>query len=725
MVAISVIIPYFNRRHTIRTAINSVLQQTFQDFEVIVVDDASTDDVNGALAPYADDARIRLIRKAANQGPGAARNTGIAAAQGRFVAFLDSDDRWLPKKLERQVEAVLAEPDPDATFCLSKTRVLLDGSHELIRPIHLPAPGRSFAEYLYVDGGFAQTSAYFLARTLAQRFPFYEDMGQLEDQLFLIEIEGSGARFIVLDEVLTIWNNESTSDRASSADDLRKWIDIVALFSERAAPHVSPHVLLAGKVRFLSGRLWRESPAQSVALMVRALRAGSLSPKQIAVLFGRNAMPVGLYNVARHWLAKAGGQPRQSGQEAAPANDKSILFVTEEPFLPPHNGSQQTYAAVVRSYAEDGWKLYCISFYRDPAVLQSPIAEAYRSTFSDYLLLPGWNRGGAVLGRVGQAFREADRSLTGNVLPSHPFLTTKGPAEAQRIADVVRSWGIGTLYVHKVHGMQLLGRVLDHLADIPIILNLHDDFVARASNYSLVHNRVFSALPLRTVLRDHGAAWLRHQVSRTNLARSRRVERRLLQRCKSIIVNSAQEMASYMADPMLADKLVYAPAIYSPVSDTTYDVADQQFDAGFIGSADVMNIEALLYFRDRILPLLKEKRPEFSFLIAGRVGPLARSLFEGVEGVTIWMSLNTVDSFYRAVAVAVIPVCYGTGVSIRFIESIKFGKPIVSTTIGARGHDLGPIPNVVITDEPSAFATAVIALALAAKTTEKVGQAVH
>jgi len=92
----------FNRRRTIAAAIASVQAQTCDDFELIVVDDASTDDTRQVVASVLDP-RIRLLAHKHNRGAAAARNTGIEAAGGRYIAFLDSDDSWHPDKLERQV----------------------------------------------------------------------------------------------------------------------------------------------------------------------------------------------------------------------------------------------------------------------------------------------------------------------------------------------------------------------------------------------------------------------------------------------------------------------------------------------------------------------------------------------------------------------------------------------------------------------------------------------
>lgn len=100
---VSIIIPVYNRASSITCAIRSAIDQTYTNFELIVVDDASTDDLDAALATV-NDTRILRLSHEQNQGAAAARNTGILKAQGRYIAFLDSDDRWLSQKLERQMD---------------------------------------------------------------------------------------------------------------------------------------------------------------------------------------------------------------------------------------------------------------------------------------------------------------------------------------------------------------------------------------------------------------------------------------------------------------------------------------------------------------------------------------------------------------------------------------------------------------------------------------------
>lgn len=105
---VSVVMPTYNRAHLIGAAIQSALDQTFQDFELIVVDDGSTD-ATEAVVKGLDDPRIRYLYQE-NRGIGGARNNGIRQAEGQYIAFLDSDDVWLPEFLALGVEVLEANP---------------------------------------------------------------------------------------------------------------------------------------------------------------------------------------------------------------------------------------------------------------------------------------------------------------------------------------------------------------------------------------------------------------------------------------------------------------------------------------------------------------------------------------------------------------------------------------------------------------------------------------
>jgi len=112
---ISVIIPTYNRRDSLERAVKSVLYQTHTDFELIIVDDSSTDETRTYVKTIDDD-RVQLLVHEENQGGGAARNTGISEAKGELIAFLDSDDIWTKNKLERSYKEFQKSPKADIIY---------------------------------------------------------------------------------------------------------------------------------------------------------------------------------------------------------------------------------------------------------------------------------------------------------------------------------------------------------------------------------------------------------------------------------------------------------------------------------------------------------------------------------------------------------------------------------------------------------------------------------
>lgn len=146
--AVSIVIPAYNRAGSIRRAIESVLRQSWTDFELLVIDDGSTDGTQDAVRAIADP-RLRLIETPRNMGASAARNLGIEEARGDWVAFQDSDDEWLPLKIEKQMARLLAG-DYVAAYCgmmiLDEPQGPLGAIEGRMRPRYFPAPAETEVE---------------------------------------------------------------------------------------------------------------------------------------------------------------------------------------------------------------------------------------------------------------------------------------------------------------------------------------------------------------------------------------------------------------------------------------------------------------------------------------------------------------------------------------------------------------------------------------------------
>lgn len=127
--SVTIIMPSYNSENFIIESIESVLAQTYSNWELIIVDDCSPDDSNKIIAKYIDsDSRIKLIKLEKNSGPAVARNTAIEAANGRYIAFLDSDDVWLPNKLEKQIKFM---QDNDLAFTYSSYKLVGEDNEDL------------------------------------------------------------------------------------------------------------------------------------------------------------------------------------------------------------------------------------------------------------------------------------------------------------------------------------------------------------------------------------------------------------------------------------------------------------------------------------------------------------------------------------------------------------------------------------------------------------------
>jgi glycosyltransferase involved in cell wall biosynthesis len=123
---VSVIVPTFNRSTLVGSAARNVLAQTFADLELLVVDDGSTDDTERVVRDI-EDYRLHYHRLPENRGQAAARNHGLRRARGEYIAFQDSDDRWVPGKLERLVGVIRRAPPGVGCVYSDMSRVWLDG----------------------------------------------------------------------------------------------------------------------------------------------------------------------------------------------------------------------------------------------------------------------------------------------------------------------------------------------------------------------------------------------------------------------------------------------------------------------------------------------------------------------------------------------------------------------------------------------------------------------
>jgi glycosyltransferase involved in cell wall biosynthesis len=281
---ISVIIPLYNRREEIGRAIASSLRQSRAPDEIIVVDDASRDDSAVVVAALGE-SRIRLLRHERNRGAAAARNTGIAAATGDWIALLDSDDEWRPEKLARQLDGLRAAPDAPAA---GVTGYIIRDYRTGEERAFAPRPEDATLDALVWGCPFGVGSTLLAQRSLfAEIGAFDSDLPRLEDWEWLMRYLPAH-RLDVLPDPLTIVHKASDPSRAQVFASLarigarhrdgwyrRSWIagrkfDSTLLVEEAAAAH------------------YAGANGRAAALALKAFAAYPLRPGLVSLLARRS-----------------------------------------------------------------------------------------------------------------------------------------------------------------------------------------------------------------------------------------------------------------------------------------------------------------------------------------------------------------------------------------------------------------------------------------------------
>jgi glycosyltransferase involved in cell wall biosynthesis len=315
---ISIVIPIFNRADTIGRAIESCLAQTYDRFEIVLVDDCSTDDLPSALQPFAEDQRIRLVGHAVNQGVSAARNTGVQNAKGDLVAFLDSDDAWYPTKLERQVAKAGSLEEDRPYLCGALTEVVSDQAPTRITPTRCKTRDVRFGDYMFVhcvrnrlplvadsraahaDGYFIHLSSALLPRPLALATPFRTSLNQYEDLAFLVDIESRGAKVILVEEPLAIQYDDVRPGRLGNRDD----VDRGRRFLREMGDALSKDAHLAFETSHLAHLYAKNRPFHTMRIVLSAFSRGLIGPRSVVGILFRSLFGQGGHKSFRDGLSR-------------------------------------------------------------------------------------------------------------------------------------------------------------------------------------------------------------------------------------------------------------------------------------------------------------------------------------------------------------------------------------------------------------------------------------
>jgi len=274
---VSVIIPAYNRAKSIAAAVTSVSDQTFEDLEIIVVDDGSTDETRKVVESLTD-SRVRYVAHDENKGANAARNTGVRLARGRYVAFQDSDDRWYPEKLARQMAACTSSA---ATVCFcALNRHIGPACTKIPKSSYRIPGGLNDLQRQVLRGSFISCQTLVIERELVLSVgAFDESLPRLQDWELCLRLS-QVAPIYYLDEVLVdlILSDDSvSSDVSKYGKSAEQILDRHRILFDRDPTaegilrlNVALVSLRKGELREFAAQSWRALLAAGIRLPVSA-----------------------------------------------------------------------------------------------------------------------------------------------------------------------------------------------------------------------------------------------------------------------------------------------------------------------------------------------------------------------------------------------------------------------------------------------------------------------
>jgi glycosyltransferase involved in cell wall biosynthesis len=292
---VSAVIPTRNRPGLVMRAVRSALSQSYPELQVVVVIDGP-DAATASLLEGVGEPRLKVVALAASVGGSEARNRGVQAADGEWIAFLDDDDEWLPNKLEMQMKAIADQPDKNL-FAACRFMVR-SAQGTTVFPTRMPDRNERIDEYLYClkkfrfGEGFLQTSTLVAPRGLLIKVPFIPGLKRGQEFAWMVRAScHEGAGFIVLPETLSIQNTEGFSDqnRVSTVPDWRSQYEWTkqnrSCFTAKAYSYCIAVNLLMDAIRC------KEPAGVMIALLKDCIVNGSASPKCIFLFVYRWLVP--------------------------------------------------------------------------------------------------------------------------------------------------------------------------------------------------------------------------------------------------------------------------------------------------------------------------------------------------------------------------------------------------------------------------------------------------
>jgi succinoglycan biosynthesis protein ExoO len=687
---VTVVMANYNGARTIETALRSALAQSLRNIEVIVTDDASTDDSADRVAFVAlGDARVRLLRANTNGGPAAARNLCLAAARGRWIAVMDSDDLMHPERLEQLVAAA----EHDGADIAADDLLIFDDNPAITPTTCLRGDAATSAfwvdaaDYVRANTLFSggQSLGYLKplirANAIEDRGLRYDTTLRIaEDYDFILRLLVCGARFRVYPRLLYFYRKHSGSishrlsrrtlepmlaahDRASEIAGNWDGRLIAAMTMRRAS--LQRALEFDDLVSALKRRDWRDA-------LVQAFR----SPRVAALLRGPIIDRLHRLRVGR-------------SSEAAAAR-RQVCVLSRQRIIGNTNGSSVYLLSICTALRQSGCDVHLLSpspavFGRWPVLWLRPEMGVFRS-----IRLRGSVRVGPLF--IATAPATVARAAIG-MLGKLISRLGMAPGWLDRPAPyaVSQAWTRQDVLFVARHARPHADIVIADYAfltdGIPYTLCpgarslvvMHDLFSSRSAQF----NRLGTADSVASIEQP--------------------AEMALLGKADAIVAIQADEAAT-VRRCLPGHAVIIAPIAVTPVDEPQ---PGRDRSILFVGSNTAPNILGLRWFLEAIWPIVRSKVPDATLRVAGSVCGTVRPL---ADGVRLLGSVRDLAALYRQAAVVISPLQVGSGLKIKLIEALGQGKAIVATGVTLQGVEENVRRAVTVADDPADFAAAVISL---------------
>ena len=295
---VSVVVPSYNRGDMLVEAISSIRLQTILPYQIIVVDDGSTDDTAARIEEL-NRGDITFIRFERNVGGATARNAGIDCATGDYVAFLDADDVWLPRKLEVQLRvAAIVRQRSDSFFIFSQLIQTNEHGEEHILPKRALAVDENVVDYVLVEDQTVQTSTILLPTRLAREVRFTDALLRHQDFDLVVKLNEAGARAIQVRVPLARWRSPPNGVRVSRNPDPKPSL----IFAEHHKERLSKRQALSFSAKNTAPRIATSQPIASANMIAKAAFAGTLSLRWVVGNLARASLGPRAFRTFRNLL---------------------------------------------------------------------------------------------------------------------------------------------------------------------------------------------------------------------------------------------------------------------------------------------------------------------------------------------------------------------------------------------------------------------------------------